>query len=54
MWFSRGAASAVAAKLAVQKYPPINELAPDVGVNEPDGDIECGPFCVQPELSLHY
>jgi hypothetical protein len=27
----------------------LDELAPDAGMGEPDGDIECGPFCHMPE-----
>jgi hypothetical protein len=27
----------------------LDELGPSVGLNEPDGDIECGPFCHMPE-----
>lgn len=29
----------------------LDELAPDVGLNEPDGDIECGPFCIDQHSS---
>lgn len=27
----------------------LDELAPDAGAGESDGDIECGPFCVVPD-----
>ena len=42
VWFSCGAASAVAAKLAVEKYPA-------AGRDVPLPDIECGVLCVVDE-----
>lgn len=59
VWFSCGAASAVAAKLAVEKYGDgctvvycdtsgdervfLDEIPNDL--EAPDDDIECGPVC---------